>query len=147
MKKIFGNLLGGLAGAVALNVIHQTVKSFDHDAPRVDLVGEEALTAGMESVGLTPPNGNALFAATMAGDILSNALYYTTIGWSKKKNLLLTGTVVGLSAGIGALKLTGPMGLSDAPITRTDKTKVLTVAWYTFGGLVAGLTIKALRKP
>jgi hypothetical protein len=38
------------------------------------------------------------------------------------------------------------MGLSDAPVTRTDKTKLLTVAWYTFGGLVTGAVIKALRK-
>jgi hypothetical protein len=145
MKKAITSIVGGLAGAVALNIIHQTVKSFDHDAPRVDLVGEEALTKGMESMGLTPPAGNALFAATLAGDIISNALYYSTIGFGKKKYLLLRGTAIGIAAGIGALKLTEPIGLSDAPITRADKTKVMTVAWYTIGGILTALTIRALR--
>ncbi|MET3979737.1 hypothetical protein ABIB62_002327 [Mucilaginibacter sp. UYP25] len=119
--------------------------SFDHDAPRIDLVGEEALTKGMESMGLTPPTGNALFAATMAGDILSNALYYSTIGFGKKKYLFLRGAGVGIAAGIGALTLTEPLGLNDAPVTRTERTKVLTVAWYALGGLVTAAVIKSLR--
>lgn len=146
MSKIISSAIGGLAGAVALNVIHQVVKSVDHDAPRVDLVGEEALTRGMEAMGLTPPTGNALFAATLAGDVISNAIYYSAIGMGGKKYLLLRGAGIGLSAGIGALTLPKPMGLSDAPVTRTDKTKLLTVAWYTIGGLVAATVIKALRK-
>jgi hypothetical protein len=144
--KIIQNIIGGLAGAVALNILHQAVKQFDHDAPRVDLVGEEALTKGMKAMGLTPPTGNALFAATLAGDLISNAAYYSMIGLGKKKYLLYHGAAHGLCAGIGALTLTEPMGLRDAPVTRTDKTKLLTVTWYTFGGLVTGAVIKALRK-
>lgn len=146
MKKITSSILGGLAGAVALNILHQVVKSFNHDAPRVDLIGEEALTRSMEAMGLKPPTGDALFLATLAGDIVSNSIYFSTIGFGKKKYLSISGAAIGLTAGIGALKLTAPMGLSDAPVTRTDKTKVLTVLWYTFGGLVAAAAIKALRK-
>lgn len=146
MKKLINNLVGGLAGAVALNVVHQVVKSFEHDAPRVDLIGEEALSKGMEGMGLTPPTGNALFAATLTGDVISNALYYSTIGFGNKKTILLRGAAFGMAAGIGALTLTKPMGLSDAPVTRTDKTKILTVAWYTIGGFVAALTIRSLKK-
>ncbi|QEM05001.1 hypothetical protein DIU31_016305 [Mucilaginibacter rubeus] len=145
MKKLISSMVGGITGAVALNIVHQAVKQIDHEAPRVDLVGEEALTKGMESLGLTPPNGNALFIATLTGDILSNALYYSTIGFGKKRYLLLRGAAVGIAAGVGALTLTGPMGLSDAPVTRTDKTKLLTVAWYTLGGLVAASVMRALR--
>jgi len=146
MKKLITSFVGGLAGAIALNIIHQTVKAVDHYAPRVDLVGEEALTKGMEAIGLTPPTGNALFIATLTGDVISNALYYSAIGFGKKKNLVFHGTVIGLAAGVGALTLTEPLGLSDAPVTRTDKTKLLTVAWYTIGGIVAGSVMKALRK-
>jgi hypothetical protein len=143
--KLIKNIIGGLAGVAALNILHQTVKQFDHDAPRVDLVGEEALTKGMEAMGLEAPTGNALFTATLIGDIISNGLYFSTIGFGKKKYLLLRGTAVCLTAGIGALTLTEPMGLNDAPVTRTDKTKVLTVGYYLLGGLVTALTIKALR--
>jgi hypothetical protein len=145
MRKTVSSIIGGIAGAVALNILHQAVKMFDHDAPRVDLVGEEALTKGMEAMNLTPPTGNALFVATLAGDVLSNALYFSTIGFGKKKYLLLRGAAIGAAAGIGALTLTEPLGLSDAPVTRTDKTKVLTVAWYLAGGLVTALTISRLR--
>jgi hypothetical protein len=144
MNKIVANLIGGLAGAAALNIIHQTVKQIDHDAPRVDLVGEEALNKVITSTGGTPLRGNVLFTATLAADLLSNAIYYSAIGFGKKKHLLWRGAGYGLAA--GALQLTEPMGLSDAPITKTDKTKALTVAWYVLGGVVAALTIKALRK-
>jgi hypothetical protein len=99
----------------------------------------------MKKASLEPLKGNALFAATMAADLLSNAAYYTMIGLGKKKYLLYHGAAHGLCAGIGALTLTKPMGLSDAPVTRTDATKVMTVAWYTIGGIVAGAIMKALR--
>jgi hypothetical protein len=144
--KLLKNLIGGFAGAVALNILHEAVKRLDHDAPRIDLVGEEAIAKGMKVAGLEPPTGDSLFTAALAGDLISNALYYSTIGAGNKENLLLRGAAIGLGAGIGALTLTEPMGLSDAPITKTDKTKALTVAWYVFGGVITGLTIKLLRK-
>lgn len=144
--KTVNNLIGGLAGAIALNIIHQAAKKIDHDAPRVDLVGEEAVKKGLNYIGVEPPKGDKLFATTLAGDIISNAIYYSAIGVGKDKNLLFRGIAYGLSAGIGALTLTKPMGLSDAPITKTPQTKVMTVAWYLLGGIATALTIKALRK-
>ncbi|WP_233496704.1 hypothetical protein [Mucilaginibacter hurinus] len=140
------SLLGGIAGAIALNAVHQAVKQFYHAAPRVDLVGEEAMAKGLGKLGVKPPTGNALFGATMAADLVSNALYYSAIGAGKRKQLPVIGAAAGLAAGIGALTLTKPMGLNDAPITKTNQTKVLTVAWYTLGGIVAGCVIKRLRK-
>jgi hypothetical protein len=55
MKKLASSIMGGIAGAVALNILHQAVKQFDRDAPRVDLVGEEAITKGLEKAGMPPP--------------------------------------------------------------------------------------------
>lgn len=144
--KFIHNLIGGLAGAVALNIIHEVARKLDPDAPQVQLVGEEALSKSIAALGGTPPTGNKLYAATLAGDLVSNALYFSMIGAGKKKSTLLRGAGYGLSAGIGALKLTEPMGLSDAPITKTNKTAILTVSWYLIGGLVAALTIQALNK-
>lgn len=37
------NYLAGLGGAIALNVLHESVKRKDSEMPRVDLLGEEAL--------------------------------------------------------------------------------------------------------
>lgn len=145
MKTTISSIIGGIAGAVALNFIHQAVKQFDHDAPRVDLIGEEALSKGMEKLNIEPPIGDKLFTATLVADLISNAAYFSLIGLAKRKHLIGVGAVTGLAAGVGALKLTKPMGLSDAPVTRTEKTKLLTVAWYTIGGLVAGAVILSLR--
>lgn len=146
MTKLISSLVGGIAGAVALNILHQTVAQFDHSAPRVDLVGEEALSKGLEKLNVTPPTGNALFTATLAADLISNAAYYSMIGLGKRKYLLYHGAAHGLVAGIGALTLTKPMGLSDAQVTRTTETKILTVAWYTFGGIVAAAIMRKWRK-
>ena len=121
-------MIGGLTGAIALNVLHQAVKQLEPKAPRVDLIGEEALSKGLEKAGIEPPKGNSLFAITLAADIVSNAAYYSAIGFTRKKHLLFAGAVAGMGAGIGAITLPQKMGLSDAPVTKTDTTKVLTVA-------------------
>jgi len=141
--KAINNITAGLAGAVVLNILHESAKRFFPNAPRVDLVGEEALTGILESAGVEPPQGNALYAATLASDVVSNALYYSLIGQGKKKNVLLRGAGIGLAAGIGALTLTKPLGLNDAPVNRTNTTKVLTVAWYLIGGLVTASILKS----
>ena len=145
MKEI-ENIAGGFAGALVLNILHETAKRLDKDAPRIDLVGEEALTKTLESAGVEAPKGKALFGTTLAADIVTNALYYSAIGAGNKKGLLLRGAGYGLAAGIGALTLTEPMGLHDAPVNRTTRTKVLTVAFYLAGGLASAFAIRALRK-
>ncbi|KAA6440327.1 hypothetical protein FEM33_06900 [Dyadobacter flavalbus] len=144
--KAINNISAGLAGAVVLNILHESAKRFFPNAPRVDLVGEEALSGILESAGIEPPKGNALYAATLAADVVSNALYYSLIGAGKKENVLLRGAGIGLAAGIGALTLTKPLGLNDAPVNRTNTTKALTVAWYLVGGLVTALVIKGTNK-
>jgi hypothetical protein len=139
------NLLGGLAGAIALNILHESGKRLIPNAPRIDLVGEEALSKTMAWMGHVPPTGHKLFMATLGADVSSNALYYSMIGQGKDKHLLLRGAALGLAAGVGALKLTEPAGLDDTPITRTTTSQVLTVSLYLTGGLVAAIVIKALR--
>jgi hypothetical protein len=139
------NLLGGLAGALALNILHETGKRVIDDAPHIDLVGEEALSKTMAFMGQKPPVGHKLFLATLGADVSSNAVYYAMVGQGKDKHLLMRGAVMGLAAGIGALKLTEPLGLNDKPVNRTTTTQVLTVAWYLAGGLVAAGVIKVLR--
>ncbi|WP_345104688.1 hypothetical protein [Mucilaginibacter panaciglaebae] len=144
--KLLKNIIGGLAGAAALNLLHETARRLDPETPRVDLVGEEALSKGLETLGIEPLTGNALYTATLAGDLLSNAFYYSMIGAGKRKYLVARGLAYGVAAGIGALKLTEPLGLNDVPVTRTQKTQLLTIAYYAFGGLVTAWVINGLRK-
>ena len=144
--KVLNAILAGFAGAAVLNILHETVRRFDTEAPRVDLLGEEALTRSMNSLNLEPPTGNNLYAATLAGDIISNGIYYSAIGMAGKKNIYLKGALAGLTAGLGAIKLPDKIGLDDEPVTKTNKTKVLTVAWYLIGGLVTAAAFDQLKK-
>ena len=67
------------------------------------------------------------------------------IGAGKKKQLIPKGITFGALAGIGALTLIEPVGLIDAPVTRSKETELMTVAYYVFGGLISAMVIKALR--
>ena len=140
-------LAGGLAGALTLNLIHETYRKMDKDAPHIHLIGEEALTKLLKAAGLPfPSNQKELYACTLAADILSNALYYSLIGFGKKKHLLRRGLVLGLAAGVGAVFLPSKMSLNQSHSDRTTETKVLTILWYTLGGLAAAGAITVLGK-
>jgi hypothetical protein len=139
------NLLGGLTGALALNLLHETYRRIDAKAPRVDVVGGEALSKTIKFFGGDPPQGNKLYLTTLGADIVSNALYYSLIGQGGTKNIIPRGIVFGVAAGIGALTLPKPLGLSNAPVTKTPRTKVLTVTWYLAGAVIAALTMRTLK--
>ncbi len=144
--KILRSLLAGLTGAIALNIVHEIVRRIDRDAPQVQLIGEEAITKSMKKIGTQPPKGLKLYLVTLAGDVISNALYYSLIGVGNKKSSLFRGAAQGAIAGLGALGLTKPMGLDDTPVNKTNKTKAMTIGWYTLGGLVTTLVLKQLSK-
>ena len=140
------NILGGLAGAIVLNVVHQLAKKVDKDAPQMDKIGEEALSKSIKTVGYDPPKGDKLFLTTLISDVVANASYYSLIGKGKKEHLLLRGIVFGAVAGIGALNLTKPLGLNDRPVNKNNKTKAMTIGWYILGGLATALTLKLLKR-
>jgi hypothetical protein len=62
MKKLMSSIIGGIAGAVSLNILHQIVQYLDHDVPRLDLVDEEALADSLKMAGIAPLTGKNLFA-------------------------------------------------------------------------------------
>lgn len=138
-------LEGGLAGACALTVVHELVRRAVPAAPRMDLLGMTALAKFLKSVGKNPPREKSLYYITMAGDIVSNSLYYSLAGVGKKKNSILRGTILGFVAGLGAILLPKPMGLNPSYSSRTVQTQVMTVAWYTLGGFVSALIMNKLE--
>jgi len=144
--KLLKSLLAGFAGAAALNILHESVRQLDPDAPRIDLLGEQALSKSMANLNLDSPEGNNLYLATLAGDIISNTLYYSAIGLGDRKNIYVKGAVAGITAGLGAINIPDQVGLDDSPVTKTNKTKILTVAWYVIGGLVTAAVFKRLKK-
>ena len=134
----------GLAGAVALTAIHETVRRVSPDAPRMDVLGMRAIAKSLRAAGAEPPDEGTLFNLTLAGDVVSNSLYYALVGIGDPRNALARGALLGLAAGIGAVLLPGPLGLGTDASARTRETQMMTVAWYTAGGLVAGAAMQSL---
>ena len=139
-------MLAGLGGAIALNILHESLKHKDDKMPRIDLLGEEALQKAANYFGTSINDEATLYKATLAGDVVSNALYYSLIGAGSNKHIFTRAIVYGLSAGIGAITLPEPMGLNPEPVTKSQKTKVLTVAYYLAGALVTAGIVKAISK-
>ena len=138
MLKALGS---GLAGAVALTLIHETARRLAPEtAPRMDVLGMRAIQKAALAVDAEPPV--PLHEAALVGDIVSNSVYYSLGGAGSREDALRNGAILGLAAGIGAVFLPGPLGLGRQP-TDTPTTQALTVAWYLVGGLAAGAAYAA----
>ena len=138
--------LGGLAGACTLTLLNESIKKIDKDAPRMDLLGMNAVARLMKGNNILTQTADRLFPVALAGDLVSNSLYYSMADAGNKKNTLIRGSLLGLGAGLGAVVLPKTLGLNDEATTRTLKTKVLTVTWYVLGGLVAAAAINLLNR-
>jgi hypothetical protein len=143
--KVSNALLGGLAGACAVTILHQVIKGKEKDAPRMDLLGMESITKVLKNIGVEPPEGHKLYYITMAGDIFSNTMYYGLTGVGNKKTWL-KGPALGLAAGLGAVLLPKPLGLNEKPSNYTRKTQLLSVLYYFVGGLASAATLSLLEK-
>ncbi|QCR24237.1 hypothetical protein [Pontibacter sp. SGAir0037] len=128
-------LASGLAGACVLTLLHETTRHTVPNAPRMDLLGMRAIADIMKGAGKEPPADDKLHRMAMAGDIVSNSLYYSLAGTGN--GAWLRGALLGAGAGLGAIVLPGPLGLGEAPSSRTPQTKAMTFGLYLAGGLVA----------
>ena len=141
------SVVSGMAGAVALTAVHQAAKMMTPAAPQMDVLGMRAIaratgTSGMadESADVDAERNPRLFEYALAGDLLANSAYYSlATTWTR-------GAVLGLAAGIGALVLPRRMGLGDPPHSELLSNKIMTVAWYTLGGLAAAWTAQCLAR-
>jgi hypothetical protein len=137
--------IGGLAGAVALTALNESIKRIDKDSPRLDLLGMNAVAKLIKGAGLKKVvKGEKLEQVSMTGDLLTNSLYYGMADAGNDQQTYLRGTLLGLGAGLGALTLAKPLGLDETAPYVPLKTKAMTVAYYIIGGLVAATVINLL---
>lgn len=135
---------GGVAGAAAVTLIHESVKRIVPGAPRMDLLGMNAISKGLNAVGINTPGDTKLFALALTGDLLGNAIYYSLAGIGNEKNLWLRSSILGLAAGLGAVALPGPLGLEEKHSNKTAATRFMTIGLYVAGALVTTAVIKML---
>lgn len=138
------NLVAGLGGAIALNLLHESLKH-KKGTPRIDLVGEEALQKTLEPFGAAIKDEDNLYAATLGADIISNAMYYSTIGAGGTANIWSRALALGLTAGVGAVKLPEQVGLDDEPVAGSTKKQAMTIAYYVAGALVTAGLLKLMK--
>ncbi|MBD8081513.1 hypothetical protein [Chryseobacterium caseinilyticum] len=131
-------MIAGLGGAVALNLLHEIVRKTCKDVPHINELGEEALSKMTDRTALEINNPNQLYAATLAGDVISNAVYYATTATTH--NL-----ASGLLAGVGAIALPQKLGLDPDPVASTNKKKIMTVGYYLFGAIVTKLIYDQIK--
>ena len=139
-------LASGLFGAVVLNLVHETVRQFSDRAPRVDLLGQQAIAETYEYFGAEPPAKNELYAMALAGDLTSNAAYYSLVAAGGAKNAVLTGAILGAAAGVGAVYLPDKIGLRSRYAAKTPQRAAMTFAYYTLGGVAAGVAYSLIAK-
>lgn len=138
-------LIGGFVGAAAVTLLNESLRRLSANTPRLDKLGEEATAKTIESLGGDAPSGGDLYATTLGADILSNTLYYSSAA-ANKQNPLLAGAGLGIMAGLGAVYLPEKMGLEGSHTAGTKEKKWMTIALYTFGGIIAGAVISRLSK-
>jgi hypothetical protein len=114
------------------------------DAPRVDALGKHTVKEVFDRLGIDAPQGNTLYSTALAGEIITNSLYFSQIGGRRGMPTLLKGLNLGVMAGVGAIFVPQKVGLGKEPLAKSAKTALLTVGLYAFGGLCAGLMAQLL---
>lgn len=137
-------LISGMAGAVALTTLHQTLKKYLADAPRVDLIGSNAVRKISSLLHLKTPDKATAYRLSMAGDLIFNSFYYSLTATGKKP--LISGSLLGAGAGTGVISLPGPLNLGKNLSSRNIRQALLSFGIYLAGGLTAGGVYKLLSK-
>ena len=79
MSTLLKRLASGAVGAGVLTAVHQAAQQIRSDAPRMDVVGMEVLGKSLVMAGAPVPDPQRLFNLTLAGDLLSNAIFYAAV--------------------------------------------------------------------
>lgn len=143
-SKTTAGIIAGLAGALAVTVIHETARHVVPHAPRVDVLGKRAIRRSAKAVGLQPPAEPSLYVLALAADLLSNGAIYAFVAAGARRTLHLRGLLLGLLAGGMAVFLPRPLHLGRQPNQKTPVTQGLTMLWYTIGGVVAAMVYEQM---
>ncbi|WP_294299690.1 hypothetical protein [uncultured Chryseobacterium sp.] len=127
---MYKKIIAGLGGAIALSLLHEVIRKNFDNVPEINKVGEEALNKALDKADVKITNQDQLYAATLAGDVIGNGMYYATTATSGFN------IASGLAMGLGALALPEKMGLDEKPVAENTQKKVMTVAYYLFGAIV-----------
>ena len=101
--KMSSALAGGLAGTVTVASVHEALRRVTPNAPRMDLLDVELIRKGLKSMNKKIPTENELQRWAVGGELFCDTAYYGLAGMGDKKNALLRGVLLGLTAGVTAV--------------------------------------------
>lgn len=130
------SLASGTAGALALTALHELVRRRVDYAPRMDVVAMRGLFRVLPGERHDP---RRLHQLALAGDLLSNSLYYSIIAAPTRGETWMRAAILGTAAGLGALLLPERMGLGEPPHVEHRANRFMTIAWYMAGAAAAAL--------
>jgi hypothetical protein len=134
----------GLVGSLSLTLIHEGARRVLKHPPRMDVLGKRSLKKGFRWLGLRPAHGRRLHRQSLAGDLISNSIFYSLVAMGRPKRPYVRGAILGALAGLGAVVLPPYLGLGRRPSRARTSTALLTVAWYLLGGLSAARATRSL---
>lgn len=133
----------GLAGSGTVTLLNELGRRTLARAPRAEVLGMRGVRLIARRSGRRLGDREA-FALALAGEAVSNTLYYALVAGAHRRPLL-AGIALGSAAGLGAVLLPHRLGLGWAPTRRTRTTSLLSVTWYLAAGVAAGLAARSLR--
>lgn len=141
---------GGLAGASTLSLLQEALHKFDHTSPR-PLLHKSGLIKKLKKAKGGPGRKSSKLYIQLASELLANTAFFGLTGLGKKRNAVLRGGLLGAAAGLGSAFLQQD-DKDDESTIRTEserksdlKKKLLTVALYTSGGVLAGAAIRNFK--
>jgi len=142
-ERLTRSLTSGVAGALALTAIHELGRRRLLDAPRMDEVAMRGLRRILPGKQRDP---RRLHQLALAGDLLSNSIYYSVIAASTRKATWTRAAVLGTAAGLCALFLPERLGLGAPQNSHRRANQFMTVGWYLAGALVAAVVATRMRE-
>lgn len=141
-------LAAGTAGAFALNALHESARRVVPNAPRVELMAMKAIQRFFLSPFNVHMPERRLYWATLAGDLISNSLFYAFVVGSGKSRRSVWSRAALFGLGAGALAVVSPpaAGLGQQPTRNMKATGAMTIAWYVAGALVAAALFNGRRR-
>lgn len=148
--KLLSAVAGGFAGACAVTLIHQVLKRYDPEAPRMDLMAMDAITKSFIKLGKSAPKKEAVYNYSLAGDLVANTLFFSLAPNRSIKKAITRSALLGVSAGLGAIYAPiyapKPLGLKEKHSNKTTKTQLMSLGYYLLGGLVASVVGRMIEK-
>ena len=137
------SLTSGVAGALALTAVHELGKRRFYNAPRMDEVAMRGLRRILPGRFRDP---RRLHQLALAGDLVSNEVYYSVIAARTRKATWTRAAVLGTSAGLCALFLPKRLGLGAPPNSGRRANQFMTVGWYLAGALATAFVATRMRE-